>query len=190
MWRMYASLFWPKATPMRHRFGPKRRSNRDDAEKARWYRNLPVAHPCTKVTHAVHSPPRRGSAKNLVGACFSPVSAALAASSRLTQAWCHDPACTGTRARRITYCRNATHARRRSTSPKTTIAHPSSTIASHLISCRTPMPLTPPRRSHLVSSHIMPRPPSLGGGSAAALSLAGPTLSTVRDPVKPRLTRP
>lgn len=53
-----------EATPMRHRFGPKRRPFRYDAEKARCYSRLPIAHPCTKVTHAVHSPPGgRGSAK-------------------------------------------------------------------------------------------------------------------------------
>ena len=49
-----------EATPMRHRFGPKRHSNRRDGEKARWRRRLAVAHRCTEVAHAVHSPAREG----------------------------------------------------------------------------------------------------------------------------------
>ena len=47
-----------ETTAMRHRFGPKRRSNPRDGEKARWRRRLAVAHRCTGVAHPVHSPAR------------------------------------------------------------------------------------------------------------------------------------
>jgi hypothetical protein len=49
-----------EATPMRHDFGPKRRSVRRDAKKASSRKRLPVAHQCTKVTHGVHSLHRSG----------------------------------------------------------------------------------------------------------------------------------
>jgi hypothetical protein len=41
---------------MRHCFGPKRRSDRRDGDKACWRRRLRIAQLCTKVAHAVHSP--------------------------------------------------------------------------------------------------------------------------------------
>ena len=78
-----------EATPMRHRFGPKRRPLRDDAEKARWYRGLSTAHPCTKVTHAVHfAPGGRGSAKKPASAPGTRTPCSLHGESRKPAARC------------------------------------------------------------------------------------------------------
>jgi hypothetical protein len=46
-----------KASPMRHRFGPKRRRNPDDGQKPRFYRCLSETRPGTEVTHGVHFAP-------------------------------------------------------------------------------------------------------------------------------------
>jgi hypothetical protein len=66
-------------SPMRHCFGPKRRSNRRDGEKARWRRGLGVAHQCTEVAHGGAS---RDSRKFVLMAERSPEIRKLAGNAR------------------------------------------------------------------------------------------------------------
>jgi hypothetical protein len=65
---------------MRHCFGPKRRANRRDGEKACWRRGLGVAHQCTEVAHGDAS---RGLRKFVLVAEKSPEIRKLAGNSRL-----------------------------------------------------------------------------------------------------------
>jgi hypothetical protein len=86
MWRILASRFGPETTPnaspMRHRFRPKRRRNPDDGQKPRFYRCLSEERSCTEVTHGVHFAP---------GPCRPAIVEAVPHDPAGTRAWRKEP---------------------------------------------------------------------------------------------------
>ena len=173
MWRILASLFGPETTPKRHQcvtvFAEKRRRNSDDGQKHQLSRRLSEARQCTEVTHGVHSrAERRGRRRNRSGLslCGS-LWPWPPAPGRASLARCRHPEA---------HCRNPSM-------PKEALGcHPGTqTIDLTRDECR----------SRLVDDRISCRGPMACRGHPSPLqSVAGRSFSTIRDPVKPRLTKP
>ena len=169
MWRIVASLFGPETTPMRHQCvtvlgqndaGILRTANNPD-----FYSRLSEARQCTEVTHGVHFARKgRGSRRTNPGL-------SLCGTYHLPpgpQAWRHAAVLRPIAKTRA--CRKSLWG-----------CHPRTpTIDLARGDCR----------SRLVDEHLMLRPPGRSEKPPPFYGVAGRALSTIRDPVKPRLTRP
>ena len=173
-WRISASRFWRKATLKRRQCDTVlAQSDGRIAVTAKKHerRRLSVAHPCTEVAHGVHSPRDGRSATNRVGPLF-----------------CGEPTCSRVRQDRLhawdwlssDTCQNPMPRNFGGTRTQT-IPSPSSRA----------IVLTQTHAAHAWSAIAIhaARPHGMAGTPPPLQDVAGPAFSTVRDPVKQRLTR-